>query len=498
MPVSESTWSRLDAIWAEIADIEHAEAVLGWDEQVNLPPAAAAGRGDQIATLEGLVHARLTSPELADLLARAEAHPDLSGARRAWLRAARRRQERAVRIPADLVLEMSRAASAGFAVWQAARQAEAFPRYAPALARNLALARAYADALGGPDRYAALLGVHEPDVDLGRVEQVFAELRAALVPLVDRVLAAPPLSRAAFDQPVETGRQLAVGRDAVTAFGYDWARGREDLSAHPFSVSFGPEDCRITTRVDRDDFAAAFFATLHEAGHAIYEQGLPAAWGRSPLGQACSTAVHESQSRLWENIVGRSLPFWEFFAPRLAAEIPEAFGGFGAEDLFRAANVVRRSPIRVEADELTYNLHVLLRFELERALLADDLPVDELPSAWNAGMERLVGIRPESDREGVLQDVHWSQGAFGYFPTYTLGTVLAAQWLEVADRGSPDLWAQVRAGDFSGLLGFLRREIHGRAATVTPDELVRAVTGGPLDCGPYLRYLREKYRVLYG
>ncbi len=497
MRLAESVWSKLDAIWAEIADIEHAEAVLGWDEQVNLPPGAASGRGDQIATLEGLVHARLTSPELADLLSRAEALFELSDERRAWLRAARRRHERAVRVPADLVVEMSRAASAGFAVWQAARQADDFARYAPALARNLELVRAYADALGGGSRYLALLRIHEPDADLGRVEQVFAELRTALVPLVEQVCAAPPLSRAPFDQPVEAARQLAVGRSAVTHFGYDWTRGREDLSAHPFSVSFGPDDCRITTRVDPDDFAAAFFATLHEAGHALYEQGLPAAWGRSPLGQACSTAVHESQSRLWENMIGRSLPFWEFFAPKLAAAIPDAFDRFGAEDLYRAANVVRRSPIRVEADELTYNLHVLLRFELERALLTEDLPVSELPSAWNTAMERLVGIRPASDREGVLQDVHWSQGSIGYFPTYTLGTVLAAQWLEVAERALPDLWAQVRAGDFAGLLGFLRREIHARAATVTPDELAHAVAGGPLDCGPYLRYLRAKYQALY-
>ena len=494
--MTETLWSQLDAIWAEIADLEHVIEVLGWDQQVNLPPGAAAGRGEQIATLESLAHARLCSPALADLLAGAEAVAEMSPERRAWLRAARRRQERATRLPAELVVEMSRAASAGFSVWQEARRDDDFRRYAPALERNLRLARQYADALGGPSRYAALLQVHEPEMDLGRVDQVFTELRAALPPLVDRVLAGRPLSRAPFDHRVDPERQLAAGRAAITHFGYDWNRGREDLSAHPFSVSFGADDCRITTRIDPDDFASAFFATLHEAGHALYEQGLPAAWSRTPLGQACSTAVHESQSRLWENVVGRSLPFWEFFAPELAAAIPEPFARYGADDMFRAANVVRRSLIRVEADELTYNLHVLLRFELERAMVAGDLGVADLPAAWADGMQRLVGIRPDTDREGVLQDVHWSQGGFGYFPTYTLGTVMAAQWLTVAERVLPDLWSEVRAGDFSGLLGFLRREIHARAATVTPDELVRAVTGGPLDCGPYLAYLREKYEAL--
>lgn len=494
--MAATVWSRLDGLWAEIADIEHVVELLGWDQQVNLPPAAAVGRGEQIATLEGLAHARLTSPELAELLARAEADTGLAGERRAWLRAARRRQERATRVPAGLVTEMSRAASAGFAIWQVARAADDFASYAPALERNLDLARQYADALGGSSRYAALLGVHEPEVDLGRVDAVFAELAAALPPLVERVLALPARLPAAFPQAVPPERQLACGRLAITSFGYDWERGREDLSAHPFSVSFGPDDCRITTRIDPHDFGSAFFATLHEAGHAIYEQGLPMAWSRSPLGQACSTAVHESQSRFWENVIGRSRPFWEFFAPRLAAACPEHFRGLGAEDLFRAANVVRRSLIRVEADEFTYNLHVLLRFELERALIAGDLAVAELPAAWNAGMQRLLGVRPANDREGVLQDVHWSQGAFGYFPTYTLGTVMAAQWLDVAVRALPDLWDQVREGEFTGLLGFMRREIHQRGATLTPDELVHTITAGPLDCGTYLAYLRGKIPAL--
>lgn len=494
----ESVWSRLASAWAEITDLERVAAVLDWDQQVYMPAAGAAGRGEQLATVERLAHARLTSPDLAALLEEAAAQPNPDPEQAAWVRVGLRLHRRAARVPADLVAEMTRAASAGFAVWSVAKGDGDFARFAPSLERLVVLAREYADAVGGPSRYAALLESHEPGMAVSRVESVFAALRKALVPMVAAVAERPAPSRAPFTRPIPTATQLAAGRAAVTAFGYDWSRGRQDLSAHPFSTSFGPQDCRITTRLDVDDFSMAFFSTLHEAGHAMYEQGIPEVWSRTPLGQASSTGVHESQSRLWENMIGRSLPFWEYFTPELERVAPGVFSGLTARELYGAANRVQPSLIRVEADELTYNLHVLLRFELEQGLIAGDLPVGELPAAWNDGMARLIGVRPGNDRQGVLQDVHWSTGAFGYFPTYTLGTVLAAQWLEEAERRIGDLWAEVRAGNFSGLLGFLRGEIHARGASMTPDELATAVSGRPLDVEPYLRYIHRKYEELYG
>jgi carboxypeptidase Taq len=490
-----SKWERVQALWAEVDDLQRAAAVLEWDQLVNMPVGGAEARSAQLATLRSLAHARLTAPEMAQALADAETDAEADPL---WLRAARRVHDREASVPAELVAARSRAGTAGYMVWTEARRQRNFAVFAPALQEVLSLTREYADALGWTsERYDALLSLHEPGLSAARLRPLFGELTAALVPLVAAIGERPPLSRAPFLQPMPQAAQLAAGVEAITAFGYDFRRGRQDFSVHPFSTSFGPGDCRITTRVQEDDFAVGFFATLHEAGHALYEQGIPAPWARGPLGEGCSTGVHESQSRLWENAVGRSLPFWEWFLPRLRRQLPGAFDAFGPEALYRAANVVRPSAIRVEADEVTYNLHIVLRFELEQALLSGDLAVSDLPAAWNEGMQRLLGIRPADDVLGVLQDVHWSDGSLAYFPSYTLGNVLAAQWMACAGAALPDLPGRIRQGDFAPLLGFLRTHIHRRGASLTPDELVQTVTGGPIDPGPYLAYLRAKYGDLY-
>jgi carboxypeptidase Taq len=487
-------WDRVRALWAELDDLERAAAVLEWDQLVHMPAAGAGARGVQLATLRRLAHERLTGPAMAEALAAATADPDADPV---WLRAARRRFDREARVPADLVEARSRAGTRGYMAWLEARASRRFAPFAPALEEVLGLARQYADAIGWEgERYDALLGGHEPGLRTDRLRALFAELTQALPSLLEaiRTRPAPP---EAFRRPVPAELQLALGREAVGAIGYDLARGRIDLSVHPFSTSFGPDDCRITTRVDPDDFAVSFFALLHEAGHALYEQGIPASFARGPLGGGASTGVHESQSRLWENGVGRSAAFWEWFAPQLAARVP-AFSDLTPELAWRAANRVQPGPIRVLADEVTYNLHIALRFELEVALVRGDLPVQELPAAWDAGMERLLGLRPRDHLEGVLQDIHWSDGSFGYFPSYTLGNLLAAMWLEAAAAALGDLEADWRRGAFAPLLGFLRRSIHARGAGPTPEELAETVAGRPIHAAPFLAYLRRKYAAVYG
>ena len=490
---------RLVEIWAEISDLEHASELAGWDQQVCMPEAASEQRGEMLATLQRLAHERLVAPETAELLAKTEAQAgELDAEELAWLRVAVRRHGRAVRVPGALVAELSRAESSGFAAWTRARRSGRFEDFAPALGRILGLVRTWADTQGAPCRYDALLQEHEPGLQTSRLSALFGELRPALVALVAQIAARPQVSDAPLRERVATDLQLEAGRRATAAFGYDWGRGRQDLSAHPFSTSFGPDDCRITTRLEPENLGEGLFATLHEAGHAIYEQGLPRAWAHGPLGTASSTGVHESQSRLWENMVGRSLPFWEFFSPVLAEVAGGPRAGWTARDLYLASNRVAPSFIRVAADEVTYNLHILLRFELEQLLVDDRLPLAELPAAWNDGMERLLGIRPPSDREGVLQDVHWSGGGFGYFPSYTLGNVLAATWMRQMEAAVPDLWSRVRRGDFAPLLGWLREHIHSRGATLTPEDLTQAVTGEAITARPYLDYVRGKYGEIYG
>lgn len=493
----EEARAALRARWEEITDLWHAADLLEWDQLVCMPPGGMAARGEQLGTLRRLAHERLSAAAAEEELASAEV--GAAAEERLWLAAARVHQERAARVPAALVAETSRAATAGYAAWLEARRQNDFAPFAPALDRLLRLARERADCLGhGGQRYDALLAEHERGLDAERLRALFAQLRAGLRPLLDAVAGRPQPSRAAFRRPVAEDAQWRAGVAAITAFGYDWQRGRQDRSEHPFSTSFGPGDARITTRLLREDFASGFFATLHEAGHALYEQGLPAAWSRGPLGRAASTGVHESQSRLWENMIGRSRAFWEHFTPLLRAAAPGEFSDRSPQELFLAANAVEPSAIRVEADEVTYNLHVALRFDLELALLADDLPTADLPAAWDDGMEAALGIRPSGAREGVLQDVHWSQGGFAYFPSYTLGNVLAAQWVGAFRRSGGDLDADVRAGRFAPLLSFLRAEIHVRGAAPTPDELVQAVAGQPIDPAPYLAHLRSKCAEVYG
>jgi carboxypeptidase Taq len=418
----------------------------------------------------------------------------------ALVRLARRDYGQATKLPSRLVTEVSRATSLAEPAWVRARAESDWSVFAPHLEEIVGLTRESAEALGYEEHpYDALLDLYEPGSTKARIEPVFEELKAGLVPLIRKISALPDEDRSRpLYGPFDEAEQEAFGQKVITAFGYDFRRGRQDRAVHPFCINFGGSgDVRITTRFDPNWLSPALFATFHEAGHAMYEQGVNPDYARTPLSGGVSMGVHESQSRLWENLVGRSRTFWSFYYPELQQTFPEALGGTDLEDFYRAINDVRPSLIRVEADELTYNLHILVRFEIEVALLEGGLSVAEIPAAWNAKMEEYLGVVPAKDSEGALQDVHWAAGLFGYFPTYTLGNVLSAQLFDAAVAARPEIWDAIGRGEFGALLGWLRENVHRHGSRYEPDDLVERATGRPPETGPYLRYLREKFGGLY-
>jgi carboxypeptidase Taq len=485
---------------ATISDVRAASSVLGWDQQTYMPPGGVAGRAEQLATLDRLAHEMLISEETGDLLD-AAGEPEPGSEDGALVRLARRGYERATRLPARLVADLARATSLAQPAWEAARAASDWDAFAPHLEKILDLQRETAERLGYEDHpYDALLDLYEPRARTARLRAMFGEVRDALVPTIREISSLPDEDRSrVLYGGYDEGEQERFGRKVISAFGYDWSRGRQDRAVHPFCINFGGSgDVRITTRFDPGWLSPALFATFHEAGHAMYEQNVDPAYDRTPLSGGTSMGVHESQSRLWENLVGRSRPFWSFYYPALQETFPGALGAVGLEDFYRAINEVRPSEIRVEADELTYDLHILLRFELELALLEDKLSVADLPAAWNAKMEEYLDVTPRDDAKGVLQDVHWSAGLFGYFPTYTLGNVLAAQLYEAAVGAHPEIPEETGRGEFGALHGWLRENVHRHGSRYDPDELVERATGRPPDATPYLGYLRAKFGDLYG
>ncbi len=483
---------------SDAADLDSAASVLHWDQQTYMPPGGVAARAEALATLSRLSHGITASDETAHLL-NAAGDPEPGSDAEAVVRVARREHDRATKLPSRLVAETSRATTLAEPAWRRARADGDFGSLVAHLQKILDLQRETAEHLGYEDHpYDALLDRYEPGATKARLEPMFEDLKRGTAGMVRAVSDAAddrtaPL-RGAFDER----RQEVFGKSIASAFGYDWSRGRQDRAPHPFCINFGgPGDVRITTRFDPDRLSPALFATLHEAGHALYEQGVDPAYSRTPLAGGVSLGIHESQSRLWENVVGRSRPFWSHFYPRLQDAFPETFGGTSAEDFYRAINAASPSEIRVEADELTYNLHVVLRFELEVALVEGSLAVPDLPEAWNAKMEEHLGISPKDDARGVLQDDHWAIGYFGYFPTYTLGNVLSVQLFEAALKAHPEIPAEMERGEFGALLAWLRENVHRPGKKHDPEALIEDATGRPPDTAPYLRYLREKFGELY-
>jgi carboxypeptidase Taq len=477
-------------------------AVLGWDQRTQIPPKGHAHRVGQLTTLAKIRHGMATDPVIGELLGMVEGTDltaDPVAVSAVNIREWRRSYDRAVKIPEDLAVALAHAGAEGQSVWERARPHNDWPLFNPYLERIVDLKRQQAEAVGyEQEPYDALLDDYEQGETARNLEGVFAGLRPALVALLERIKGAPRTGDASIRQrtfPIETQRAFSLM--VARRMGYDLDAGRLDVSAHPFTTGIGPGDVRITTRYSEDSFNESFFSVIHETGHALYHQGLPLDHWGTPFCRPVSLGINESQSRMWENMIARSPLFWRHFYPQAQA----AFGALEnvrPEDFLLSINEVTPSLIRTEADEVTYNLHVLLRFELEVALIRKDLEVGDLPDAWNEKMYAYLGIRPPDYSQGVMQDVHWSSGSIGYFPTYTLGNLYAAQFFAKAHEDIPVLDDLIAAGDFAALLNWLREHIHSQGCRYMPRELVRKVTGEDLNASYATEYLNGKYSALYG
>jgi carboxypeptidase Taq len=484
----------------EIGDLGAAGALLSWDHATFMPSRGVGARSRQSALLGRIAHERSVDPALGrlldDLLPHAGRLPDDDAH---LVRVARRDFERAIKIPPDWVERANAHGAASFDAWTRARPANDFAAMLPFLQRTLDLSREYVDFFA-PFAHPAdpLIDDSDEGMTAAALRPVFAELKRALVPLARAVAERPPVDARCLEGHFDRARQLAFNRLVAERIGYDFNRGRLDETFHPFCTKFSIDDVRITTRVREDDLGEALFSTLHEAGHALYEQGVDPAFEGTPLARGTSAGVHESQSRLWENVVARSRGFWRHFHPQLREAFPEQLGTVATEDFYRAINKVERSLIRTDADEVTYNLHIMLRFDLELALLEGRLPVSELPEAWRAGMLDLVGLAPPDHRDGCLQDVHWFAGVIGgAFQSYTIGNILAVQFHEAAVRAHPEIPSEIEQGRFDTLHGWLREHVYRHGRRLSPNALVECATGAPMSMQPYLAYLRTKYGEIY-
>jgi carboxypeptidase Taq len=497
----ESKLAYLKTILAEISDLQNAAGLLGWDQQTYMPPGGAEDRGYQLGTLRKLAHTKFTSEEVGGLLDELDSFaeqlpPDSNDAR--LIRVTRREYKKQTKVPPDMVREFAQVTTQAFQVWQEARAEDNFPKFRPFLERIVILRRQYADLFAPYDHiYDPLLDDFEPGLKTAEVKAIFNALRPQQVDLIKAISEHSQVDFSFLYQPFDEQKQWNFGVEVITKFGYDWKRGHLDKSAHPFTQSFSIDDVRITTRLSTHYIGSALFGTMHESGHAIYEQGVDHALSRSPLASGASLAFHESQSRMWENLVGRSMPFWEHFYPRMQAIFPSQLGEIKLEKFYKGINKVEPSLIRVEADEATYNLHIMLRLEIEIALMEKKLEVKDLPEAWNTYMKDYLGIIPPNDTKGVLQDVHWSSGMIGYFSTYALGNLISAQLWERINADIPDLPNQIREGRFMALLDWLRVNIHRHGAKFESQELVQRITGSKIDPAAYVRYLRQKYDEIY-
>lgn len=494
-------FEQLCSHFRECAVIGSVRAVLEWDEQTMAPPAAGAYRADQVAWLAKTLHSKKTELQVGDWLAElsesdivADPYSDMG----ATVRCLQHDFDRERKRPSRLVEELSKQTIVGQQVWIQARKDDNYSLFAPQLDKILKLKREEADALGFEDeRYDALLEDFEPGATTAHVMGVLSGLKSELVPLVQRIREAPRKpDRSIVTRRLSSEVQRSLGQKAAEQLGFDFESGRLDISAHPFSTELGPNDCRITTRYDEEFFPTSFFGTLHEAGHGMYEQGLNSAEYGLPLGMYASLGIHESQSRLWENFVGRSRAFWNYFYPEFQQQ-HSGLADVSLDDFFFAMNDVKSSLIRVEADEATYNLHIIIRFELERLLLDEKLSVEDLPEAWNAAYDDLLGIRPDSDATGVMQDVHWGAGLLGYFPTYSLGNLFAAQLFAAASDELGDLNEMFQRGEFAPLLNWMQQKVHLQGRRYDAVELVEKATGSVPEHRHLMEHLNAKLEPLY-
>ena len=472
--------------------------LLGWDEQVNLPPDSADLRAEQLALMAELHHAAASDPRVGELLTQVEGRGgELTPDQAVVVKIARRDYDRLTKLPAEFVREKARHSSKAFHAWAECKGKSDFAGYAPFIQKHLDLAKQEAAYLGyAAAPYDYMIDRHDPGMTAAVIDRLFGELQAGLVPLMREIVSSPVKARPEVFRGFPTEKQRAFLREVTERLGFNYRRGRIDVSLHPFCEGSGA-DIRMTTRFNEDFPLSSLFGAIHETGHGLYEQGTRLEHQGTALGQAVGMAVHESQSRLWENQVARGRAFWRFFERRFRATFAKQLRAVTSDELYLAVNAVRPTLIRVEADEVTYNLHIILRFELEKRLFAGTLAVADLPAAWNQRAQELLGLTPPNDREGVLQDVHWSGGMFGYFPSYCLGNMMAAQLWYRALADLPGVEEDFARGDFSRLLGWLRRNVHEKGRRHDTQELVRVITGESLTPKHLLRYLGERYLPLY-
>lgn len=499
-----AAYDELRGLLKERATLSSVVALLGWDQETMMPRKAAPFRAQEISMLGTLAHRKATDPRVGELLAACEADPQLAADPEATanLREIRWDYERALRLPPELVAEIGETGSLAMEAWKEARERSDFSEFLPWLEKQIRLNLRKAECYGTPEGgepYDALLEDYEPGMTSAELERIFEPLREALVPLIEDLTGSEnPPSEAPAKVRLPLDLQQGFNRIVLERLGFDMNAGRLDISTHPFSTGLAPGDTRITTRYREDGFLEALGSTMHEAGHGLYEQGLPKSkLHGQPLGDAASLGIHESQSRLWENQVGRSLAFWKWALPEAKRTFGAPLEPFSAEELYGAVNTVRPNLIRVESDEATYNLHVMLRFDLERAMIRGELAASDLPGAWNERIKKDLGLDVPGDREGCLQDIHWSMGSFGYFPTYSLGNLYAAQLWEATTAALPDLQEQIGRGEFGALLDWLRESVHAHGRRFPASELCLRVTGQPLGHEALMRHLDGKLRPIY-
>lgn len=480
----------------------HIGAVLGWDQETYIPPRGIEERAEQLALIEGLAHEKAVHPEIGELLGALEAEQGLGDTEKAYLRVARREYDKETKLPSSLVIEMARQRSLSQAAWVQAKKQKNFARFAPHLRTMIDLNLEVAKALAAPGEgpYDVLLGLYELGGSEKAVARVFSALRKDLLRLLEKIKARPQVDDSFLRRKIPAQAQARMSQYFMDAIGFDKSRGRLDTAAHPFTTTLGRDDVRITTRYQEDFFPSSVFSTIHEGGHALYEMGIDpdAAFRGTRLAEAASMAIHESQSRMWENIVGRSPEFWKAHFAAVEAMAEGALDGVSREAFVKAVNKVERSLIRTEADEVSYGLHVIARFELESALINGRLDAADVPAAWNAKIKELLDLEVPDDAQGCLQDIHWSMGSFGYFPSYALGNLYAAQFWAKIQKDRPNLGAEIEAGDCAPLRGWLREQIHAPGARFSPGELVEKVTGEALDASYFTDYLERKYSRIYG
>jgi len=498
----EAKFNELKSRLAEIHDLNKAAAILNWDQRVMMPAQGGRVRAEQMATLSQVAHEKFIAPEIGRLLDYLRPYEDslpYDSDDASLIRVTRRDWHKAARVPSELRAQMARTASLAAEAWVEARKTNQFDLFAPHLQKNIELKHRYVECYDESEHvYDILLDDYEPGMKTFEVRRVFNDLKKDLVPLIAAIAErGRPVDDACLRGQFPAEKQHAFVTGIISRFGFQDDGWRLDPTVHPFATSSGTADIRITTRYYPDTIGPALFGSMHECGHGLYENGISPALERTPLCRGVSLGLHESQSRLWENLVGRSRPFWHHFYPQLQAAFPDTFGRLEQETFYRAINKVQPSFIRVEADEATYNLHVILRFELEQEIMEGRLRVAELPEAWNARMHAYLGVTVPDNAHGVLQDIHWSSGYIGYFPTYSLGNIISCQIWEKALAAMPDLYGQFERGEFQALREWLRENLHRHGRKFTPTETLQRLVGGPIDVGPYVKYLKTKLTDIY-